>query len=162
MSGCDLAALVSAIEQRPLYVAYVVIVKLLDMATQLLKRDAEHGLKIGGIEVEIAWSFIASLIFLGLNFVRPHFPRLKLLVFWRNAPLKPPNKDSTNNVGRYVTDITCHIASVLSNALLFANEFIAQNVEDPFDIQPPVVPQEGLTMQERKSLIRRRVYGYTL
>ena len=99
--GYGLAALVSAIPQRPLYVSHDVIVKLLDTATQLLKRVAEHELKIGGIEVEIAWTLIASLISLGPIFVCRHFPRL---VLWRNALPKPPNKDSTNNVGRSVTE----------------------------------------------------------
>ncbi|EDR13545.1 uncharacterized protein LACBIDRAFT_308571 [Laccaria bicolor S238N-H82] len=74
--GSGLAAFVSAIPQRPLYVFYDVIVKLPDMATQLLKLVAEYSLKIGGIEVEIAWTFIASLISLGPNFVPPHFCRL--------------------------------------------------------------------------------------
>ncbi|EDR13097.1 uncharacterized protein LACBIDRAFT_308556 [Laccaria bicolor S238N-H82] len=73
------------------------------MATQLLKLVAEYGFKIGDIEVEIAWTFIASLISLGPNFVPPHFCRLKLLVLWRNVLPKPQNKDSSNNVGRSVT-----------------------------------------------------------
>ena len=184
--GYGLAALVSVIPQRPLYVSYDVSAKVLDMATQLLKRAAEHDLKIGGIEVEIAWTLIASLMSLGPNFVRPHLPQL--LVLWRNALPKPTNKDSTNNVGRSVNewmfllhvresalgailcflqhnsstlvtlDVARRIASVLSNALLFANGFIAQNVEDPSEIQPPVVPKKGLTMRDRESLLRRRVY----
>ncbi|EDR13092.1 uncharacterized protein LACBIDRAFT_308547 [Laccaria bicolor S238N-H82] len=45
------------------------------MATQLLKLVAEYGFKIGDIEVEIAWTFIASLISLGPNFVPPHSPK---------------------------------------------------------------------------------------
>ena len=184
-----LAALVSVIPQRPLYISYDVSAKVLDMATQLLKRAAEHDLKIGGIEVEIAWTLIqvASLMSLGPNFVGPHLPQL--LGLWRNALLKPTNKDSTNNVGRSVNewtfllqvresvvsekilcflqhnsatlvtlDVARRITSVLSNALLLANSFIAQNVEDHSKIQPPVVPKKGLTMRDQESLLHRRVY----
>ncbi|KAG9219717.1 hypothetical protein CCMSSC00406_0010180 [Pleurotus cornucopiae] len=71
-----LAALVSIVKERPLYVSYDISAKVLDMATQLLKRAGDHDLKV-------AWTLIASLMSLGLNFVRPHLPQL--LVLWRNA-----------------------------------------------------------------------------
>ena len=81
--------------QRPLYVSYDVSAKVLNMATQLLKRAGEHDVKVAGTEVEVAWTLIASLMSLGPNFVRPHFPQL--LVLWRNALPKPTSKDSASN-----------------------------------------------------------------
>ena len=180
-----LAALVSIVPQRPLYVSYDVSAKVLDMATQLLKRASEHDVKIAGIEVEIAWTLIASLMSLGPNFVRPHLPQL--LVLWRNALPKPTSKDSASNAGRSLTewlfllhiresalgaiwcflqhnsslvtlDVARRIASLLNNALSFANNFISQNVEDLNDAQLPTTVKKGLTVRDREALLRRRVH----
>jgi len=181
-----LAALVSIIPQRPLYVSYDVSAKVLDMAMQLLKRAGEHDVKVAGIEIEVAWTLIASLMSLGPNFVRPHLSQL--LVLWRNALPKPTSKDSVNNAARSVSewlfllhiresalgaiwcflkhnsstlvtlDVARRIASLLSNALSFANNFISQNVEDHTDGQLPIVVKKGLSMRDREALLRRRVH----
>lgn len=180
-----LSALVSVIAERPLYVSYDVSAKVLDMAIQLLKRAGEHDVKVAAVEVEVAWTLIASLMSLGPNFVRPHLPQL--LVLWRNALPKPTSKDSAGNAGRSIAewtfllhvrenalgailcflqhnlatlvtlDVARRIASVLSNALSFANNFISQNVEDPTETQIPVI-NKGLTLGAREALLRRRVY----
>ncbi len=186
-----LAALVSIIPQRPLYVSYDVPAKVLDMATQLLKRAGEHDVRIAGIEVEVAWMLIASLMALGPNFVRPHLAQL--LVLWRNALPKPTTKDAVGSAGRSIAewefllhvreaalgaiwcflernksvlvtlDVARRIASVLSNALSFANNFISAGVEDPGDATP--LQQQnvtrrsgGLTLRDREALLRRRVH----
>ena len=181
-----LAALVSIVPQRPLYVSYDVSAKVLDMATQLLKHSGEHDVKVARTEVEVAWTLIASLMSLGPNFVRPHLPQL--LVLWRNAPPKPTSKDSASNAGRPIAewlfllhiresalgaiwcllrhnsstlvtlDVARRIASLLSNVLSFANNFISQNVEDISDAQLPNVVKKGLTVRVRESLLRRRVH----
>ncbi|EAU90073.2 clathrin-coated vesicle protein [Coprinopsis cinerea okayama7 len=181
-----LAALVSIIPQRPLYVSYDVTAKILDIATQILKRAGEHDLKVAEVEIEVSWTLISALMSLGPNFVRPHLSQL--LVLWRNALPKPTNKDTANNAVRSVADwlfllhvrecalgailsflqfnastlvtldVARRVASVLSNALSFANNFISQNVEDPADSQPPVIPRKGLSMRDREALLRRRVY----
>lgn len=180
-----LAALVSIIPERPLYVSYDVSAKVLDMAVQLLKRAGDHDVKIAGVEVEVAWTSIASLMSLGPNFVRPHLPQL--LVLWRNALPKPTSKDSASSAGRTLTewmfllhvresalgailcflrhnsstlvtlDVARRIASVLSNALLFANNFISQGVDDLLDASLPTTTK-GLTLRSREALLRRRVY----
>lgn len=155
------------------------------MAIQLLKRAGEHDVRIAGVEVEVAWTLIASLMSLGPNFVRPHLPQL--LVLWRNALPKPTSKDLANNTGRTVSewtfllhvresalgailcflqhnsatlvtlDVGRRIASLLSNALLFANNFIGQHVEENPETQVPVM-NKGLTLRAREALLRRRVY----
>ena len=155
------------------------------MAIQLLKRAGDHDVKVAGVEVEVAWTSIASLMSLGPNFVRPHLPQL--LVLWRNALPKPTSKDATNGAGRPISewmfllhvresalgailcflqhnlstlvtlDVARRIASVLSNALLFANNFISQGVEEITDTQIPVV-NKGLSLRSREALLRRRVY----
>jgi hypothetical protein len=180
-----LAALVSVIPERPLYVSYDVSAKVLDMATQLLKRAGDHDVKIAGVEIEVAWTSIASLMSLGPNFVRPHLPQL--LVLWRNALPKPTSKDSATNAGRSVSewmfllhvrdsalgailcflrhnsstlvtlDVGRRIASLLSNALLFANNFLTQNVDEVTDPLAPVVTK-GLSLRAREALLRRRIY----
>ncbi|KDQ24162.1 hypothetical protein PLEOSDRAFT_1017116, partial [Pleurotus ostreatus PC15] len=48
-------------------------------STQLLKRAGDHDLKVAGVEVEAAWTLIASLMSLAPNFVRPHLPQLLVL-----------------------------------------------------------------------------------
>ncbi|KAK0203615.1 clathrin-coated vesicle protein [Desarmillaria ectypa] len=181
-----LSALVSIIPERPLYVSYDVSAKVLDMAIQLLKHSAEHDVKIAGIEVEVAWTLIASLMSLGPNFVRAHLQQL--LVLWRNALPKPTSKDVVDNTTRpleewmflfhlresalsailsflkhnsttlVTLDVGRRIAMVLSNALLFANNFINQKVDDGTDTQIPGPQPKGLTLKEREALLRRRVY----
>ncbi|EEB93142.1 hypothetical protein MPER_08246 [Moniliophthora perniciosa FA553] len=150
------------------------------MAIQLLKRAGEHDVKVGSIEVEVSWILIASLMSLGPNFVRPHLAQL--LVLWRNALPKPTSKDTMNNAGRtndewdfllhvresalgaivcflqhnmalVNLDVGRRIASVLSNGLLFANNFIGLPIEEPPELQ-----NKGLTLKTREALLRRRVY----
>jgi hypothetical protein len=155
------------------------------MAIQLLKRAGDHDVEVAGVEVEVAWTSIASLMSLGPNFVRPHLPQL--LVLWRNALPKPTSKDSANSVGRPIPewmfllhvresalgailcflkhnlstlvtlDVARRIASVLSNALLFANNFISQGVEEMVDPQFPAVTK-GLSLRSAEALLRQRVY----
>jgi hypothetical protein len=179
-----LAALVAVIPERPLYVSYDVTAKVLDMATQLLKRAGEHDVKIASVEVEVAWTSIASLMSLGPNFVRPHLPQL--LVLWRNALPKPTSKDTSNGASRLAAewtfllhlrecalgailcflrhnfalvtlDVARRIASLLSNALSFANTFISQHMEDQLELALQV-EFAGVSLRSREALLRRRVY----
>ncbi|KAI9509814.1 clathrin-coated vesicle protein [Russula earlei] len=153
-----LAALVTVIPEKPLYVSYDISAKVLDMAITLLKRTGEHTVELAGVEVETAWTCIAALMTLGPNFVRAHLPQL--LVLWRNALPKPPSKDTVartaaewgfllhvresalgailaflrNNSPILVTlDVARRLTTLLSNAFLFANAYAAQapHVEDP-------------------------------
>ncbi|KAJ3852125.1 clathrin-coated vesicle protein [Lentinula lateritia] len=180
-----LAALVSIIRERPLYVSYDVSAKVLDMSIQLLKRAGEHDVKIASVEVEVSWILIASLMSLGPNFVRPHLPQL--LVLWRNALPKPTTKDSANNAGRTLSewmfllqvresalgaihcflqhnttlvnlDVGRRIASVLGNSLSFANNFITLNIEEPLEPPLPSAFNKGLSVKGREALLRKRVY----
>ncbi|KAJ7675207.1 armadillo-type protein [Mycena rosella] len=188
-----LAALVSAIPARPLYVSYDASAKVLDMAVTLLKRAGEHDVRVAGTEVEVAWTTLAALMALGPNFVRPHLPQL--LVLWRNALPKPTSKDAgaaagrghaewgfllhvresalgavlcflRYNSGTLVTlDVARRIASVLGNALLFANNFISPAVQDALGLSDPASQaalqhnaMKGLPLPAREALLRRRVH----
>ncbi|KAJ6560948.1 clathrin-coated vesicle protein [Mycena sp. CBHHK59/15] len=193
-----LAALVSTIPTRPLYVSYDASAKVLDMAITLLKRAGDHDVRIAGTEVEVAWTALAALMALGPNFVRPHLPQL--LVLWRNALPKPTSKDAgaaagrghaewgfllhvresalgavlcflRHNSGTLVTlDVARRIASVLSNALLFANNFVSPAVQDALGLSDPAShqaqqhnavnqgAQKGLPLPAREALLRRRVH----
>ncbi|KAI5983848.1 armadillo-type protein [Pisolithus albus] len=175
-----LAALVSTIPQRPLYVSFDIATNVLDMATQLLKRAVEHDVRIAGVEVEVAWILIASLMLLGPNFVRSHLSQL--LVLWRNALPKTSNKD--NSPGRLVNewefllhvresalgailcfllhnsplvtlDVARRISSMLNNALAFTNAFASQIREEPV---LPSTEAKGPTLRTRECLLRCRVY----
>lgn len=179
-----LAALIAVIPERPLYVSYDVSAKVLDMATQLLKRAGDHEVKIASVEVEVAWISIASLMSLGPNFVRPHLPQL--LVLWRNALPKLTSKDTGSGLNRsamewtfllhlresalgailcflrhnsslVTLDVARRVASLLSNALSFANTFISQNVEESSD-PTAQAENQSLSLRSREALLRRRVY----
>jgi HEAT repeat-containing protein 5 len=173
-----LSALIATIPDQPLYVSYDISVKVLDMATQLLKRAAEHDVKVAGVEVEVAWAMMASLMALGPNFVRAHLPQL--LVLWRNALPKHTTKDSMgrgvaewmfllhvresalgavlsflrHNSSLVTLDVARRISSLLVNALSFANMFISQNVEE----LPETGSSKSMSLKVRETLLRRRVY----
>jgi hypothetical protein len=179
-----LSALISIIPERPLYVSYDISAKVLDIAVQLLKCAAEHDTSVATVEVEIAWMLIAALMSLGPNFVRPHLPQM--LVLWRNALPKPTSKDAADtgrtsvewmfllhvresalgailcflrhNLSALVTlDVGRRIATVLSNALLFGNNFAVQDIGDPSDSTASLV-LNGLSLRSYEALLRRRVY----
>ena len=172
-----LAGLVAIIPQRPLYVSFDIASSILDTATNLLKRASEHDVQMAGVEVEVAWILIASLMLLGPNFVRSHLPQL--LVLWRNALPKPTNKDSVpgrsaaewefllhvresalgailcfllHNTPLVNLDVSRRISSLLSNALAFTAAFASRPLEEPSS------GLEGPSLRMRESLLRRRVF----
>lgn len=173
-----LAALVATIPERPLYVSFDIASNILDTATQLLKRAAEHDVRIAGVEVEVAWILIASLMLLGPIFVRSHLPQL--LVLWRNALPKTANKDSSSgrtasewefllhvresalgavlcfllhNAPLVTLDVARRISSMLSNGLAFMNalpQTFEESAASSIDTKP--------TLRTRECLLRCRVY----
>ncbi|KAG9318303.1 armadillo-type protein [Chiua virens] len=172
-----LAALVSIIPHRPLYVSFDIASNVLDTATNLLRRASEHDVQMAGVEVEVAWILIASLMFLGPNFVRSHLPQL--LVLWRNALPKPTTKDSVpgrsaiewefllhvresalgailcfllHNTPLVTLDVSRRISSLLSNALAFTAVFASQPSEEASS------GLQGSSLRMRESLLRRRVF----
>ncbi len=177
-----LTALLALIPQRPLYVSYDINSNVFYMSVQLLKRAGEHDVHIARVEIEIAWTMIASLMSLGPNFVRAHLPQL--LVLWRNALPKPTTKEGNSersavewdfllrvresalravyyflhhNPGLVTTDITRRVASLLTNALQFANLFVSQHVEQTLD-PASQAEQKGLTLNGTEALLRYRVF----
>lgn len=178
-----LTGLLSIIPQRPLYVSYDISANVFYIAVQLLKRAGEHDVKIAKVEIEVAWTMIASLMTLGPNFVRAHLPQL--LVLWRNALPKPTTKDGlsgrsptewffllsvrehalravhsflTHNSPTLVTaDVARRITSLLTNALQFASAFGGQRVEDVVDA-PPQADGRGLSLVGIDALFRARVF----
>ena len=180
-----LAALVTVIPEKPLYVSYDISAKILDMAIQLLKRAGDHDVKVASVEVEIAWTCIASLMTLGPNFVRAYLPQL--LVLWRNALPKPTSKDTASGLGRSASewafllhvresalgailcflrhncpalltlDVARRIATMLTNAFVFTNAFASQHIEDQSgsNIEPS---SNGPSLRSREALLRRRVF----
>jgi len=180
-----LAAVVRLIPERPLYVSYDASAKVLDMAIQLLKRASDHGVSIARVEIEVAWTSIASLMSLGPNFVRPHLPQL--LVLWRNALPKATSKDSVSIAGRTIgewafllhvrecalgailgflryntpalvtLDVARRISSLLSNALIFANNVVTQGTDEIMDSML-TTQSESLSLRSREALLRRRIY----
>ncbi|KAH7108306.1 ARM repeat-containing protein [Auriculariales sp. MPI-PUGE-AT-0066] len=181
-SAYGLAALFSVIPEKPLYVSYDLSQRVLDVAIQLLKRSGEHDIKIAAVEVEVAWTCISSLMGLGPNFVRQYLPQLMIL--WRNALPKPTSKDTAphsgrsdaewgfllhvrecalgaifcflqNNAALITLDVSRRISSLLSNALQFANAWVAQSEEAR---DPGIQSQADVPLLTREAMLRRRIY----
>ncbi|KAG1883078.1 hypothetical protein F4604DRAFT_1920974 [Suillus subluteus] len=176
-----LAALIAIVPHRPLYVSFDVSASVLDTATQLLKRVSDHDVHVAGVEVEVAWTLIASLMLLGPNFVRSHLPQL--LVLWRNALPKPTAKDNVSgrsaaewkfllhvresalgailcfllhNSQLTTLDVARRISSLLGNALSFSNVFLSQTIEEVSG--PSVIEDTGPSIRTREASLRRRAY----
>jgi len=88
-----LAALISVIPSKPLYVSYDISAKVMSLAIQLLKQSGNHDLHMSAVEIQVAWILVASLMSLGHHFVRLHLPQL--LILWKNALPKPTSKDAS-------------------------------------------------------------------
>ncbi|GEM12259.1 clathrin-coated vesicle protein [Rhodotorula toruloides] len=88
-----LAALVNLIPHKPLYVSFDLSAKCMSLAIQLLKQSGNHELHVSGVEIQVAWILVGSLMSLGPNFVRLHLPQL--LILWRNALPKVTSKDAS-------------------------------------------------------------------
>lgn len=191
-----LGALFAVIPGRPHYVSADLSTKVLDLATQLLRRAGTHDLPIATVEVEAAWTAIAALMALGPSFVRAHLPQL--LVLWRNALPKPTAKDDSsggrspaewifllhvresalgavfaflrhNSPSLVTLDVARRLASLLSNALSFANTFVAQVPPEQSAIGGGSGSSShsqlmghgrggGPSMFSREALLRRRIY----
>lgn len=177
-----LAALLAVIPDRPLYISYDISAKVFDMAVQILKRAGEHDVKVAQVEIEIAWTCIASLMTLGPNFVRPHLPQM--LVLWRNALPKPTTKDGAanrsvaewsfllhvrestvgavhcflkhNSPALVSADVTRRISSLLSNGLAFANTFLTSRAA--LNQEELTADGKGLGIDGREALLRSRIF----
>ncbi|BGP10695.1 hypothetical protein JCM10049v2_006587 [Rhodotorula toruloides] len=88
-----LAALVNLIPHKPLYVSFDLSAKCMSLAIQLLKQSGNHELHVSGVEIQVAWILVGSLMSLGPHFVRLHLPQL--LILWRNALPKVTSKDAS-------------------------------------------------------------------
>lgn len=88
-----LAALINLIPHQSLYVSFDLSAKCMSLAIQLLKQSGSHELNVSGVEIQVAWIVVSSLMSLGPNFVRLHLPQL--LILWRNALPKPTSKDAS-------------------------------------------------------------------
>lgn len=178
-----LAALMSVIPNRPLYVSLDISAKVMSLAIQLLKQSANHDLHVSAVEIQVAWIIVGALMSLGPNFVRLHLPQL--LILWKNALPKPSAKDasasqvrSENEWGfllhiresalgallsflRYNSDKLMNldtgrrIAAMLSNGLSFLSDFANRHVQLLQEQQPSTTSQ--LRLIDRDLLMRRRL-----
>ncbi|KAI0742742.1 clathrin-coated vesicle protein [Daedaleopsis nitida] len=177
-----LSALLAVIPDRPLYVSHDISAKVYDICVQILKRAGDHDVKVAQVEIEIAWTCIASLMTLGPNFVRPHLPQL--LVLWRNALPKPTTKDGAtarsvsewefllhvrestvgavhcflkyNSPTLVTADVTRRISSLLSNGLAFANTYLSSRTS--LNQEELVGDSKGLNIDGREALLRSRIF----
>ncbi|KAI9021950.1 armadillo-type protein [Hyaloraphidium curvatum] len=78
-----LASLISVVPCRPLYVSFELCAKVLALAVHLLKLASQgKSFRIVGIQAEVAWILIASLMCLGPDFCKVHLQQI--VTFWRS------------------------------------------------------------------------------
>jgi hypothetical protein len=175
-----LAALISIIQKKPLYVSFAISGQVLELAIGLLKSGAEHSLSISAVEIQVAWTLIGALMSLGPNFVRDHLNQF--LNMWRSALPKLGEGATIRsdaewafllhvrectlgsiyaflniNAASLVTlDTARRLIAMLSNSLSFVNQFAAQH---PTLSQDQVVGSERstLTLLDREHMVRRRI-----
>lgn len=176
-----LAALISVIPSKPLYVSYDVSAKVMSLAIQLLKQSGNHDLHISAVEIQVAWVLVASLMSLGHHFVRLHLPQL--LILWKNALPKPTSKDASasqirsdkewgfllhirectlsavlgflrHNAQLVNVDVGRRIGALLSNALVFSGTFTTQHA----NLQPEQSSSSTLLLIDRDLMLRRRLF----
>lgn len=177
-----LAALISVIPSKPLYVSYDVSAKVMSLAIQLLKQSGNHDLHISAVEIQVAWVLVASLMSLGHHFVRLHLPQL--LILWKNALPKPTSKDASasqirsdkewgfllhirectlsailgflqHNAQLVNVDVGRRISALLSNALVFSGTFTSQHA----NLQPEQTSSSSsLLLVDRDLMLRRRLF----
>ncbi|WAR63445.1 hypothetical protein PtB15_17B44 [Puccinia triticina] len=179
-----LAALITLISLRPLYVSFDVSSKIMSLAIQLLKESGAHELHISIVEIQVALILVSALTTLGPNFMRLHLPQLLLL--WKNALPKPAARDPNtiqfrsdaewsfllhlrectltsilsflqHDGEKLVTlDIARRIVMMLSNALSFISEFEKKCPQA--DQEPAVFANSKLGFAHWELLLRRRVF----
>ncbi|KAF8998690.1 hypothetical protein BDQ17DRAFT_779816 [Cyathus striatus] len=160
-------------------VSYDISATVLDLASTLLKKAAESNMRVASVQSEIALVLLSSLMSLVPNFVRGHLTQF--LVLWRNAlPKMTEERELTSvpraevefllllrgyvvgsmlaflkwNKGLVSLDVERRVASVLSNALSFADAVVSLPAEDP-DLSQP---KKGLGMKEQEALLHKRVF----
>lgn len=77
-----LGSLISVVPHRPLYVSFELCAKVLALAVYLFKQAAQSGSqRVAGVQAEVAWILVASLMRLGPDFVKVHLGQIT--AFWR-------------------------------------------------------------------------------
>lgn len=180
-----LAAMITVIPQRPLYVSSDITMRVLDMAVSVIKKARDHDVKAAEVEIQSAWSLISALMTLGNAFVKLHLPQL--LVLWRNTLPKPTTKDSSigergetewlcllqmresaltailsflqNNKELATLDVARRLSSLLTNTLNFVNGF-ANSYSDYLreqQLNPNYVPSpSSIKLADMEAKLRRR------
>lgn len=111
-----LAALLSVVPTRPLYVSFELSARVFSISTQLIKSSTNKELAIASIHLQVAWILIGSLMCLGPNFVKLHLPQLLLL--WKTALPKPVSKDFVSNRTESELTFMLHVRECVLGAML--------------------------------------------
>ncbi|CAG8571263.1 21017_t:CDS:10 [Cetraspora pellucida] len=111
-----LAALLSVVPARPLYVSFELSARVFSISTQLIKSSTNKDVAIASIHLQVAWILIGSLMCLGPNFVKLHLPQLLLL--WKTALPKPISKDFVSNRTESEVAFMLHVRECVLGAML--------------------------------------------
>ncbi|CAG8605848.1 6771_t:CDS:10, partial [Racocetra fulgida] len=111
-----LAALLSVVPARPLYVSFELSARVFSISTQLIKSSTNKDIAIASIHLQVAWILIGSLMCLGPNFVKLHLPQLLLL--WKTALPKPVSKDFVSNRTESELAFMLHVRECVLGAML--------------------------------------------
>ncbi|CAG8436575.1 4544_t:CDS:10 [Scutellospora calospora] len=111
-----LAALLSVVPARPLYVSFELSARVFSISTQLIKSSTNKDIAIASVHLQVAWILIGSLMCLGPNFVKLHLPQLLLL--WKTALPKPISKESVSNRTESELTFMLHVRECVLGAML--------------------------------------------
>ncbi|KAI7854364.1 armadillo-type protein [Circinella umbellata] len=172
-------SIMSVFPARPIYTSFELSARAMSLATHLLKNPSKSS-AIAGIQIQVAWILVGSLMSLGPNLVKLHLPQLLLL--WKSALPKPTGKEANairaevewsylfhirecaissiysflvhNSTTLVTLDVAKRIAALLNNTLAFLAT--APNSFSPATMSPCVPHQTRLV--DQYYMLRRRIF----
>ncbi|KAI9202203.1 armadillo-type protein [Polychytrium aggregatum] len=177
-----LAAVISVIPARTLYVSFESAFLVFGFSTQLLKTSASiKDPKLATVHVKVAWTLIGSLMCLGPQFVGAHLSQL--LLIWKNVFPKINSSGKTDvewefhltvkdsalaalhsfilyNGSLASADVAKRVIVCLSNALVFVTSLPANvsHVTPTGPTLPGAAPQISHKIVEKEQLVRKRIF----
>lgn len=177
-SANGLAAVLSTAPMQPIHGSVEVNMRVLSLATDLLKSSGESELRTSSTQIQVAWILLGGLMSFGPSLVKGVAPQLLLL--WKNALPKPLPKESMeqksllelsflahvrecalgcmlafleHNSRLLTTDMVRRLAVLLQNTTLFLNHLPSAKTTE--DISQRLSP--SLQLQDFSLMVRRRV-----
>lgn len=175
-----LATVVSIARLRPQFASLDLASRIFTLATGLLKSSGDADVMVSTAHIQVAWTLMTGLMFLGPTFVKLHLSQLLLL--WKSALPKPLSKDTVMeknsleysflsyvrecalssifaflqfNKRLITSDVAKRIIALMQNTTAFLNLLVAKKVVD----DPNVLKlHAAMNLVDYETMVRRRVF----